>query len=108
MRAATKALAGAGVDVGAPVRPGGSLPARGRGDGLRGLRGRVLYPGLAPNFSPGPGPGGEPYVFHLAWSDPRDNTETVLRAVAQVRQRTPIRLVVGGAAPRVGADAVYT
>jgi len=68
----------------------------------------VIYPGLDPEFTPGPGPGGgEPYVFHLGSSDPRDNTETVLQAVEIVRKRRPIRLVVGGSSPPT-ADAEYT
>jgi glycosyltransferase involved in cell wall biosynthesis len=75
---------------------------------LPGLRVRVIYPGLDPAFAPGPGPSGEPYVFHLGSADPRDNTETVLRAVAIARERVPVRLVVGGAAPRVDARAEYT
>ena len=75
---------------------------------LPGLRVPVVYPGLDPGFSPGPGPGGEPYVFHLGSSDVRDNTESVLRAVELARKRVPIRLVVGGAAPRTGTDAEYT
>ena len=69
---------------------------------------RVIYPGLDPEFSPGAGPGGEPYVFHLGSPDPRDNTETVLRAVAIARRRVPIRLVVGGAAPRTDTTAAAT
>ncbi|HEX6701081.1 MAG TPA: glycosyltransferase family 1 protein [Gaiellaceae bacterium] len=75
---------------------------------LPGLHVRVIYPGLDPEFSPGVGPRGEPYVFHLGSSDPRDNTEAVLRAVALARMRLPIRLVVGGVTARVDAGAEYT
>jgi glycosyltransferase involved in cell wall biosynthesis len=90
------------------VVAGSAATARELEEALPGLRVRVIYPGLDPEFSPGAGPGGEPYVFHLASPDPRDNTETVLRAVSIARQRVPIRLVVGGAAPRVAAEADYT
>ena len=41
----------------------------------------VVYPALDDGFGPGPGREGR-YVFHLASSDPRDNTETVLAAFA--------------------------
>jgi glycosyltransferase involved in cell wall biosynthesis len=92
----------------AAVVAGSAATARELEEALPGLRVRVIYPGLDPEFSPGVGPGGEPYVFHLASSDPRDNTETVLRAVAIARARIPVRLVVGGAAPRVEAGAEYT
>jgi glycosyltransferase involved in cell wall biosynthesis len=92
----------------AAVVAGSAATARELEDALPGLRVRVVYPGLDREFSPGEGPGGAPYVFHLGSSDPRDNTETVLRAVAIARERMPIRLVVGGAAPRVAADAEYT
>ena len=54
----------------------------------------VVYPGLDDAFGPGPGRGGR-YVFHLASSDPRDNTATVLDAFA--RAETDAELIVGGA-----------
>jgi glycosyltransferase involved in cell wall biosynthesis len=92
----------------AAVVAGSAATARELEDELPGLRVRVVHPGLDPEFSPGAGPGGAPYVFHLASSDPRDNTETVLRAVAIARERVPVRLVVGGAVQRVDADAEYT
>src|SRR5207244_12216267 len=38
----------------------------------------------------------------------RASPGTVLRAVAIARERVPVRLVVGGAAPRAGGDAEYT
>ena len=53
----------------------------------------VVYPGLDDGFSPGPGRGGR-YVFHLASSDPRDNTATVLDAWARVDDEA--ELLVGG------------
>jgi Glycosyl transferases group 1 len=55
----------------------------------------VLHPGVDERFSPGPGRDGC-YVFHLASSDPRDNTETVVEAVrlANERLREPVELVV--------------
>jgi glycosyltransferase involved in cell wall biosynthesis len=59
------------------------------------LRGRtpVVYPGLHAGFGPGAGRDGT-YLFHLSSSDPRDNTETVLAAHAQLGFRVP--LLVGG------------
>jgi glycosyltransferase involved in cell wall biosynthesis len=64
------------------------------------LRGRVrtVYPGRDERFGPGPGPEEARYVFHLGSDDPRDNTETVVSAVALARERLsePVRLVVGG------------
>lgn len=53
----------------------------------------VVYPGLDDAFGPGPGRAGR-YVFHLASSDPRDNTATVLDAFAHVE--TDAQLLVGG------------
>jgi glycosyltransferase involved in cell wall biosynthesis len=50
---------------------------------------RVLYPGLEPEFSPGPGRS-DGYVLALLSNDPRDDPETVL---AGVRGR---RLLVAG------------
>jgi glycosyltransferase involved in cell wall biosynthesis len=92
----------------AAVVAGSHATARELEAALPGLDVRVVYPGIDPSYSPGEGPGGEPYVFHLGSPDPRDNTETVVRAVALVRERTPIRLVIGGAARRLDADAEYT
>jgi glycosyltransferase involved in cell wall biosynthesis len=71
------------------------------------LRGRVrtIYPGLDERFQRDPpslqqtvARSGSRYVFHLGSDDPRDNTETVARAVALARERLrePVRLVVGG------------
>ena len=57
----------------------------------------VVYPALDDGFSPGPGRAGR-YVFHLASSDPRDNTETVLAAFSRVD--IDADLLVGG---RLGA-----
>jgi glycosyltransferase involved in cell wall biosynthesis len=59
----------------------------------------VVYPGLGDGFGPGPGRKGR-YLFHLASSDPRDNTETVLDAFA--RLEVDCELLVGG---NVGARA---
>ncbi len=53
----------------------------------------VVYPALDDGFGPGPGREGR-YVFHLASSDPRDNTETVLAAFG--RLDTDAELLVGG------------
>jgi glycosyltransferase involved in cell wall biosynthesis len=93
----------------AAVVAGSEATARELERELPGLRVRVIYPGLDASFTPGPGQGGEPYVFHLGSADPRDNTETVLRAVALARERVPVRLVVGGAAQHVlGVEAEYT
>jgi len=104
----TRALWKRSLRRAAAVVAGSHATARELEAELPGLRVRVVYPGLDPGFSPGPRPAGEPYVFHLASSDTRDNTATVLRAVAIARQRLPIRLVVGGAAPRADVDAEYT
>jgi glycosyltransferase involved in cell wall biosynthesis len=55
-----------------------------------GVSSRVLYPGIEPAFSPGPGrPHG--YVLSLLSSDPRDDPETVLAATRGHRV-----LVAGG------------
>lgn len=58
-----------------------------------GLGSPVVYPGLDDAFGPGPGRDGR-YLFHLASSDPRDNTATVLDAFARVE--TDAQLLVGG------------
>ena len=96
----------------AAVVAGSHATARELEDALPGLNVRVIYPGLDPEFSPGDGADGNRYVFHLGSSDPRDNTEVVLRAVALARKRLPVRLVVGGAVPRealerLGIEAEY-
>jgi glycosyltransferase involved in cell wall biosynthesis len=61
----------------------------------------VVYPGLAPGFSPGPAPDRGPYVFHLGSADPRDNTESAIAAcrLASVRLLVAggVRLETGGA-----------
>jgi glycosyltransferase involved in cell wall biosynthesis len=61
---------------------------------LPGVATQALYPALGPGFGPGVGPAEPRYLFHLASSDPRDNTATVLEAFARVR--ADVRLVVGG------------
>jgi glycosyltransferase involved in cell wall biosynthesis len=58
-----------------------------------GMGSPVVYPGLDDGFRPGPGREGR-YVFHLASSDPRDNTAAVLDAFAQIE--TDAELLVGG------------
>ncbi len=66
------------------------------------LRGRtsVVYPGVPPGFSPGPGSEGGPYVLHLGSDDPRDNTDVAIDAA----RRAGVDLVVAGSAsPREGA-----
>jgi glycosyltransferase involved in cell wall biosynthesis len=104
----TRALWKRSLRRAAAVVAGSAATARELEKALPGLRVRVIYPGLDAGFSPGAGPGGEAYVFHLGSADPRDNTETVVRAVELARRRVPVRLVVGGAAPQVDADAEYT
>jgi glycosyltransferase involved in cell wall biosynthesis len=104
----TRALWRRSLRRAAAVVAGSQATARELEQELPGLRVRVIYPGIDPEFSPGAGrAGGEPYVFHLGSSDPRDNTETVLRAVALARERVPVRLVVGGDV-RANAEAEYT
>ncbi len=58
----------------------------------------VVYPALDDGFGPGPGREGR-YVFHLASSDPRDNTETVLAAFGKLDTDAEL-LVGGGLGPR--------
>lgn len=60
---------------------------------------RVVYPGLDNSFSPGlVSVGTGRYVMHIATADPRDNTETALRAwaLALPRLREPARLLLPG------------
>jgi len=58
-----------------------------------GMGSPVVYPGLDDGFGPGPGREGR-YVFHLASSDPRDNTGVVLDAFGRIE--TDAELLVGG------------
>jgi glycosyltransferase involved in cell wall biosynthesis len=58
-----------------------------------GMGSPVVYPGADDGFGPGPGRPGH-YLFHLASSDPRDNTATILDAFA--RLDTHAELLVGG------------
>jgi glycosyltransferase involved in cell wall biosynthesis len=60
------------------------------------LEGRtsVVYPGLAPGFSPGPAPDRGRYVFHLGSDDPRDNTAAAVEACS----RAGVRLLIAGIA----------
>jgi len=106
----TRALWKRSLRRAAAVVAGSEATARELRGALPGLRVPVIYPGLDPEFSPGPGPGGGRYVFHLGSADPRDNTEVVMRAVALARERLrePLRFVVGGAAPRAAPEAEYT
>ena len=70
------------------------------------VRGRPLYPGLDPEFTPGPGREGR-YVFHVASSDPRDDHATALAAFARVRDRVAdVRLLVAGGLRGSGGDGV--
>jgi len=72
------------------------------------LEGRVavVYPGLDPEFTPGPGPGGDPYVLHIGSSDPRDNTGAALAAFARAASGRSIRLVVAGGARGKGRPGI--
>jgi glycosyltransferase involved in cell wall biosynthesis len=57
---------------------------------------RPLYPGLDPEFTPGPGRTGR-YVLHLASADPRDDHATALAAFARARaEGEGARLLVAG------------
>ena len=92
------------------VLAGSEATARELRAALPGLEVRVVYPGLDPRFSPGPGRSGERYVLHLGSTDPRDNTEAVLHAfaLARARLREPMRLLVaGGAAVRVAEGVEF-
>jgi glycosyltransferase involved in cell wall biosynthesis len=97
----TRALWRRSLRRAAAVATGSEATARELEAAVPELRGRVrtIYPGLDERFAPGPGAEGARYVFHLGSDDPRDNTETVVRAVARARERLrePVRLVVGGA-----------
>ncbi len=62
----------------------------------------VIPPGLDEGFSPGPDRADGRYALHLASSDPRDNTETILAAFARARPDLPL-LVAGGLGARRGA-----
>jgi glycosyltransferase involved in cell wall biosynthesis len=97
----TRALWRRSLRRAAAVATGSEATARELEAAVPELRGRVrtIYPGRDERFGPGPGAEGARYVFHLGSDDPRDNTETVVRAVAlaRARLREPVRLVVGGA-----------
>ena len=69
------------------------------------LRGRtsVVYPGVPPGFSPGPGPQRRRYALHLGSDDPRDNTRV---AVGAAQGAGVDLVVVGNATPQAGADFV--
>src|SRR5207249_8033842 len=74
----TRALWRRSLRRAAAVVAGSRATARELEEALPGLHVRVVYPGIDPAYSPGPGPAGERYVFHLGSSDARDNTETVV------------------------------
>jgi glycosyltransferase involved in cell wall biosynthesis len=65
------------------------------------LRGKTepLLAAVDPSFVPGTGPADSPYLFHLASSDPRDNTETVLDAYRLLEDAPPL-VVAGGLGAR--------
>jgi glycosyltransferase involved in cell wall biosynthesis len=96
----TRALWRRSLRRAAAVAAGSEATARELEAAVPELAGRVrtIYPGIDARFGPGSGAEGPPYVFHLGSDDPRDNTETVVRAVAlaRARLREPVRLVVGG------------
>jgi glycosyltransferase involved in cell wall biosynthesis len=96
----TRALWRRSLRRAAAIATGSQATARELETAVPELRGRVrtVYPGRDERFGPGAGAEGARYVFHLGSDDPRDNTETVVRAVAlaQERLREPVRLVVGG------------
>jgi glycosyltransferase involved in cell wall biosynthesis len=60
----------------------------------------VVYPGLAPGFTPGPAPDRGQYVFHLGSADPRDNTAVAVEAC----RRAGMRLLVAGGWSGGGAE----
>jgi len=68
---------------------------------------QVCYPGLEERFGPGRGREGR-FLLHIASSDPRDNTEGVVDAVARANRilREPIRLLIAGGARGPDADGV--
>ena len=96
----TRALWRRSLRRAAAIATGSEATARELEAAMPELRGRVrtVYPGRDERFGPGPGAEGARYLFHLGSDDPRDNTETVVRAVALARERLrePVRLVVGG------------
>lgn len=62
----------------------------------------VVYPGLAPGFSPGPARDRGRYVFHLGSPDPRDNTAAAVEAC----RIAGVRLLVAGGWHGDGAEAL--
>jgi glycosyltransferase involved in cell wall biosynthesis len=62
----------------------------------------VVYPGLAPGFSPGPARDRGRYVFHLGSTDPRDNTAAAVEAC----RIAGARLIVAGGWHGAGAEAL--
>jgi glycosyltransferase involved in cell wall biosynthesis len=79
-------------------------------------RSSVVYPGLAPGFSPGPSTRSGRYVLHLGSADARDDSETAIEAFRLARLDGVGLVVAGGlgqgeAALRraaAGLDAEFT
>src|SRR5919201_1887614 len=80
------------------VAAGSRATAEGLERALPELRGRVaaVYPGLDPQFAPGPRADGGRYVLHIGSADPRDNTRAALAAFARAKTAEPVRLLVAG------------
>jgi glycosyltransferase involved in cell wall biosynthesis len=62
----------------------------------------VVYPGVAPGFTPGAAARSERYAFHLGSTDPRDNTAVAVEAC----RRAGVPLVVAGGWTGEGAESV--
>jgi glycosyltransferase involved in cell wall biosynthesis len=96
----TRALWRRSLRRAAAVATGSEATARELEAAVPELAGRVrtIYPGRDERFEPGRREHEPRYVFHLGSDDPRDNTDTVVRAVALARERLrkPVRLVVAG------------
>jgi glycosyltransferase involved in cell wall biosynthesis len=90
------------------VAAGSKATAAGIERALPELRGRVavVYPGLDPQFAPGPGRDGGRYVLHLGSTDPRDNTGAALAAFARAKTAEPVRLLVAGGVRGPAQDGV--
>jgi glycosyltransferase involved in cell wall biosynthesis len=62
----------------------------------------VVYPGVPPGFSPGPGNGRGTYALHLGSNDPRDATDVAVEAC----RRAGVRLLVVGGWTGDGAESL--